>query len=552
MGEPCRSKEELIGAAGKVRDKRYRVALLGTIAVGKSTAICRAEGLELPSTKGMPKAVLETGAGGITICEVHVRRGPGYGVIVEPSSDEELRRQVAEFAGYLTNPSRPADEDDGAEGGSPGISREVERAIRNMAGFRRRRAERKPDGSVIPAWDEARELAGQHSEMKDLAVEILARMELHRRDRRDIWFNEPSGRPPLEWLQETFEQINNGRPCRIRSAEEDRADRADGRPRSWGVESCDVQLVLLPASAAGDIVRTDGSMIELGFGAALGKPIVFLADYIENAANSFFVRAFATDHAEACLYWGGGYEQELLRTLAAAIDDPMSGTFTAREQRSNVDTVIADLRRERSPHRVNVGGMPLTVLPGVLSPRFSHSPDLLISKWAVPSGARVLDLGCGSGVLGLAALRQGAASLVATDINPEAIRNTELNAAELGLGDRANVRLSDGYGALRAGEQFDIILFAAPYWNRPAADDLEKFCFDENYHFLSTAISEGHRWLAPAGRMYVIFADQGDVVRALRIIEESMFEIDEMHLFPASHSGGHIRIIWELVHKRDH
>jgi transcriptional regulator with XRE-family HTH domain len=206
-----RYKEELIGAASKVRDKRYRVALLGTIAVGKSTAICRAEGLELPSAKGMPKAVLETGAGGITICEVHVRRGPGYGVIVEPSSDEELRRQVAEFAGYLTNPSQPADEDDGAEGGSPGISREVERAIRNMAGFKRRRAERKPDGSVIPAWDEARELAGQFSEMKDLAVEILARMELHRRDRRDIWFNEPSGRPPLEWLQETFEQINNGR-----------------------------------------------------------------------------------------------------------------------------------------------------------------------------------------------------------------------------------------------------------------------------------------------------------------------------------------------------
>jgi hypothetical protein len=160
----------------------------------------------------MPKAVLETGGGGITICEVHVRRGPGYGVLVEPSSEEEIRRQVSEFASFLINPSSAtAEDDEGAEGGSPGISREVERAIRNMAGFKRRRTERKSDGSVTPAWDEARELAGQHQETKDLAVEILSRMELHRRDRRDIWFSDAHGIPPLEWLQETFEEINNGR-----------------------------------------------------------------------------------------------------------------------------------------------------------------------------------------------------------------------------------------------------------------------------------------------------------------------------------------------------
>ncbi|MGL3821332.1 helix-turn-helix domain-containing protein [Sphingopyxis sp. R3-92] len=206
-----RYEEELVAAAEKVRDKRFRVALLGTIAVGKSTAICRAEGLEMPSTRGMPKAVLETGAGGITICEVHVRRGPGFGVIVEPCSEDELRRQVAEFAGFLLNPSQPDGDDGGADGGTPGISREVERAIRNMAGFKRRRAERKPDGSVVPAWDEARELAGLHKEVKDLAVEILARMGLHRRDRRDAWYSDTSGRPALEWLQDMFEQINNGR-----------------------------------------------------------------------------------------------------------------------------------------------------------------------------------------------------------------------------------------------------------------------------------------------------------------------------------------------------
>ncbi|UHH10161.1 hypothetical protein LU699_18225 [Luteimonas fraxinea] len=59
-----RYQEELLAKAASVADKRYRAAFIGTIAVGKSTAICRAEGLEIPGSKGMPKAVLETGAGG--------------------------------------------------------------------------------------------------------------------------------------------------------------------------------------------------------------------------------------------------------------------------------------------------------------------------------------------------------------------------------------------------------------------------------------------------------------------------------------------------------
>jgi transcriptional regulator with XRE-family HTH domain len=208
-----RYRDELVTAAGRVADKRFRAAFVGTIAVGKSTAICRAEGLEIETGKGMPKAVLETGAGGITICEVHVRQGPGYGLLVEPCTDEEIRRHVSEFANFLLNPSQPqpaADDGDG-ETGSPGLSREVERAVRNMSGLRRRRAERKPDGTVIPALDEARALAATVADAKALSVEILGRMELHRRDRRDAWHATETGRPALEWLQDMFERVNNGR-----------------------------------------------------------------------------------------------------------------------------------------------------------------------------------------------------------------------------------------------------------------------------------------------------------------------------------------------------
>src|SRR5262249_43184388 len=158
--------------AQRVMNKRYRVAFVGTIAVGKSTAICRVEGLELPTTKGMPKAVLETGAGGITICEVHLRQGPGYGLIIEPCSEDEIRRHVSDFSNFLFNPTPPlqtADDSDN-ESGSPGISREVERALRSMARLPRRRSEKKSDGTVVPAVDEARDLAKAATDRKALSV----------------------------------------------------------------------------------------------------------------------------------------------------------------------------------------------------------------------------------------------------------------------------------------------------------------------------------------------------------------------------------------------
>jgi ribosomal protein L11 methyltransferase len=51
----------------------------------------------------------------------------------------------------------------------------------------------------------------------------------------------------------------------------------------------------------------------------------------------------------------------------------------------------------------------------------------------IKGGERVLDVGCGSGVLGLCALRLGASCVVATDLKLEAIEATRRNAALNGM-----------------------------------------------------------------------------------------------------------------------
>ena len=51
-------------------------------------------------------------------------------------------------------------------------------------------------------------------------------------------------------------------------------------------------------------------------------------------------------------------------------------------------------------------------------------------------GERVLDVGCGSGILGLCALRLGAAHVVALDIDGDAVEAARRNARINGMGDR--------------------------------------------------------------------------------------------------------------------
>ena len=54
----------------------------------------------------------------------------------------------------------------------------------------------------------------------------------------------------------------------------------------------------------------------------------------------------------------------------------------------------------------------------------------------ITGGERVLDVGCGSGVLGLAALALGASHLTAVDVKPDAVDATRRNAVLNGMGER--------------------------------------------------------------------------------------------------------------------
>lgn len=76
------------------------------------------------------------------------------------------------------------------------------------------------------------------------------------------------------------------------------------------------------------------------------------------------------------------------------------------------------------------------------------------------AGLRVADLGCGSGVLGLAALRLGAASVVAVDTDSLAVRATADNAALNVLTAQVQVQLGsvEALAELLDGQPSDLLL----------------------------------------------------------------------------------------------
>jgi transcriptional regulator with XRE-family HTH domain len=203
--------DDIKQTANQLLKREYEIAVIGSKGVGKSTAICKATELEVPSPDGGPPTpVLEAGGGGVTICDVHLCSGHGYGLLIEPCGDDEIRAHVTDFAEHiLKERGGESEEDAGADDEARGITQEMERAVRNLAGFKVRR-EKGPDGKTLRR-DEAKDLAAKTISTREFVVDVLSRMDLHRRDRRDIWYDPSVGKSPLAWLKDTFEQVNNGR-----------------------------------------------------------------------------------------------------------------------------------------------------------------------------------------------------------------------------------------------------------------------------------------------------------------------------------------------------
>lgn len=95
--------------------------------------------------------------------------------------------------------------------------------------------------------------------------------------------------------------------------------------------------------------------------------------------------------------------------------------------------------------------------PGLAFGTGSHPTTALCLEWLGPAalkGKTVLDFGCGSGILAIAALLLGAERAVCVDIDPQALTATRDNATVNGVADRITTLLPDDFEAAA----YDLVL----------------------------------------------------------------------------------------------
>ncbi len=203
-----RHRETLIKGAAYLQKMNHNIAFIGPIGVGKSTGLSFLFDLLVPpslASKPIDRPVLETGAGGTTICEVHIKRGPEFGISLLPMPEGELRELVSDFCAarwaVLKGEMRESAD-------TPNVGREHDRAIRNMSGLTRRRSIK--DGKV-EYFDPVTDLVAASASEDEFRTRILELMTLPERTRRELWYDSATRQHPMEWVMKTFREVNNGR-----------------------------------------------------------------------------------------------------------------------------------------------------------------------------------------------------------------------------------------------------------------------------------------------------------------------------------------------------
>jgi methylase of polypeptide subunit release factors len=153
---------------------------------------------------------------------------------------------------------------------------------------------------------------------------------------------------------------------------------------------------------------------------------------------------------------------------------------------------------------VRIGDQSFISLPKVFSPVCSSDTQWFAGKITpLVKNFSFLEIGTGTGIIACLACMSGASKVVATDINPRAIKNALINQKLLKL--KFSIRLGSVFDPIDKNEFFDLI-----FWNHPfnytddikiKDDMLNLSVFDVKYESLKSFFYFGKRHLTANGKL---------------------------------------------------
>ncbi|MFD4461772.1 methyltransferase [Nocardia sp. NPDC058480] len=159
---------------------------------------------------------------------------------------------------------------------------------------------------------------------------------------------------------------------------------------------------------------------------------------------------------------------------------------------------------------VEVPALGARVYPGygVFSPTRSEYVDLVADAPLDPEVRTAFDLGTGTGVLAALLAKRGVPEVVATDINPRALRCAKDNAERLGYATTITVTGPALYPPGRA----DLVVCNPPWLPGVPTSDLERGVYDEDQSMLTEFARDLRAHLTPHGEGWLVLSDLAELL----------------------------------------
>ncbi len=186
------------------------------------------------------------------------------------------------------------------------------------------------------------------------------------------------------------------------------------------------------------------------------------------------------------------------------------------------------------------------VSPGVFPPR----PDsiCLVQGMVVNPGDRVLDVCCGSGVVGIIAAKRGVRGVTGLDINPMSVQCANSNAK------KHNVRnyhalVSDVFSGLDPAAQFEVVTFNPPYRDMPTRTMTERTTWDQGLRVHKEFFAGVGGHLAKGGRIYFAQANFGPLDAIQTMLDEHGWTAELMGQRPLNENPDILFYGFEVLRK---
>lgn len=184
------------------------------------------------------------------------------------------------------------------------------------------------------------------------------------------------------------------------------------------------------------------------------------------------------------------------------------------------------LKKDR---HVKINGFNLRVSTGVFHPSYFFSSTYFaefISKLELKN-KKLLDIGCGSGILSLTAYNKGA-NVVAIDISHTAVNDTRFNFdANFKTKEKEfNTIQSDLFSAVDR-QIFDVIVINPPYFFKTANNNMEMaWNCGERGEYFSKLFEELNRYVEARTEIYMILAENCEIDRIERMAANSNYKLE--------------------------